>query len=282
MFEKFIVIKTITKDKWGLFGFYCIIFYFLIATAVWLGALGNNWSQISDSYHSQPSLKHLAGTNAIGQDILSRAIYSTKVAFQIGIIVTFFSALFGMAVGTLSGYYRGSWVDRLSLWLMATIDSIPFYLLIAAIAYAFKGSSYAMYLSMILIFWTTTARLIRAEVITLKKHTFIEAAQNLGLKESRIIITHILPNTSHLLLIQSTLIFVSAIKTEVILSFLGIGIQNGISWGLMISEAKNDILAGYYGNLITASIFLFLLVMAFNLFADALQDALSPKSDSTL
>jgi peptide/nickel transport system permease protein len=151
---------------------------------------------------------------------------------------------------------------------------------VAAVAYALNQHLFAMHLAMIAVFWTSIARVIRSEVIRIKSMEFIEAGQALGLSHFSIVWHHIIPNTSHLLLVQGTLIFVSAIKTEVILSFLGLGIKEGISWGLMIAESTQDIQAGYFANFLTASGLLFLLVMGFNLLSDAMQDALDPKSNT--
>ena len=276
------LLKRVQQERAGMLGFYCICCFLLMAIGVWAGLLGQNWGQISDQLYAPPSPQHWFGTNAIGQDIFDRAVYGTQVAFEVGLVVTVLSLLLGALLGALAGFNNKSWLDKSILWILAVIDSIPFYLFVAAIAFALQGTSLAMYVAMILVFWTTTARLIRAEVIRLKQQNFIEAAQSLGLPQWRIMFVHILPNTSHLLLIQATIIFVSAIKTEVILSFLGLGIKDGISWGLMIAEANADIQAGYFYNLIAASGFLFVLVMAFNLFADALQDAFNPMTSNTL
>ena len=95
--------------------------------------------------------------------------------------------------------------------------------------------------------------------------------------EFTIIFRHILPNTTHILLVQATITFVSAIKAEVILSFLGLGVKDGMSWGLMISESTQEVLSGFFNNFLAASVLMFGLVMAFNMFADALQDALDPR-----
>jgi peptide/nickel transport system permease protein len=130
---------------------------------------------------------------------------------------------------------------------------------------------------MIATFWTTTGRLVRGEVIKLRQFEFVEAARAIGVPELRILFRHVLPNTLPILLVQSTIVFVSAIKSEVILSFLGLGIKDGVSWGRMISAAGQEVLAGRFNNFIWASVFMFVLVMAFNLFSDALQDALDPR-----
>jgi ABC-type dipeptide/oligopeptide/nickel transport system permease subunit len=127
---------------------------------------------------------------------------------------------------------------------------------------------------MIMTFWTGTARIIRGEVMRLKQRAFVEAARAIGLPGIVIIFRHVLPNTFHILLVQATIIFVAAIKTEVILSFLGLGIQDGVSWGLMLAESSQEVIAGHFGNFMAASLALFILLMGFNLLADALQDAL--------
>ena len=150
-------------------------------------------------------------------------------------------------------------------------------LLAAALAFAFGGGVAAMYLAMILSFWTTTARLVRAEVMRLRGQDFILAARAIGLPGQQILQRHLLPNTMHLLLVQASLTFVAAIKTEVILSFLGIGLDDGVSLGLMLAEATQDILAGHLGNFLAASSCLFLLLLGLNLAADALQDGMGIK-----
>ncbi len=106
---------------------------------------------------------------------------------------------------------------------------------------------------------------------------FVEAARAIGVPRFTTIFRHILPNTLHILLVQMTLAFVDAIKAEVVLSFLGLGVKDGMSWGLMISESTLEFLAGHFNNLIAASLLMFGLVYAFNMFADAFQDALDPK-----
>lgn len=268
------------QDRIGMLGLLIVLLYFIIALGVWLGFWGQDWSAISAQFNQPPSTSHWLGTNAIGQDVAARGIYATKVAFEVGLVVTLMATLLGVMLGAVAGFYHGTWLDSFLLWVMGVLDSIPFYLFVAAVAYAMADHIFAMHMAMIAVFWTTVARIIRGEVIALKQLEFIEAAQAMGLQQRRILLAHIIPNTSHLILIQTTLIFVTAIKTEVILSFLGLGIKNGISWGLMIAESTNDIQAGYFNNFLTASLLLFVLVIGFNFFSDALQDALDPKINS--
>ncbi len=265
------------RDRTGMIGFTVVMIYFIAALGVWLGIWGTHWSDVEGPKWSPMSSEFLFGTNIIGQDIFQRAIYSTKTAFEIGLVVALLSTMFGALMGSLAGFFSGTWIDEVILWIKGVLDSIPFYLFVAAVAFAMKDNPYAMHVAMVSTFWTTTGRLVRGEVIKLRSFEFVEAAKAIGVPQIVIIFRHILPNTFHILLVQATIVFVAAIKSEVILSFLGLGVQDGVSWGLMISESTLEVLAGFFNNFIWASVFLFGLVMAFNMFSDALQDALDPK-----
>ena len=268
------------QDTMGKTGAIIVLIYLVIALGVWFGLWGTAWSETSEHIRHAPSFQYIFGTNMIGQDIFTRVVYSTKVAFEVGFIVALFSTLLGAVLGALSGFYSGSWIDSVILWLMGVLDSIPFYLFVAAVAFALKGNVFAMHIAMVATFWTGTSRVIRGEVIKLKNQEFVEAARSIGVRQNQIIFKHIMPNTSHIILVQSTIAFVAAIKSEVILSFLGMGVKDGVSWGLMIAESTEDVLAGHFSNFASASIFLFILVIAFNMFSDAMQDALDPKKVS--
>ncbi len=269
------------RDRMGMASLFIVGLFMIIALGVWLGLWGQGWSDNTGPMWASPSAEHWLGTNIIGQDIYQRAIYSTKTAFEVGLVVAVLSTIVGAILGALAGYYSNTWIDEVILWLKGVLDSIPFYLFVAAIAFALQGYAYSMHIAMIATFWTTTGRLVRGEVIKLKNFEFVEASRAIGLPQSKIIFRHILPNTFHILLVQATIVFVGAIKSEVILSFLGLGVVDGVSWGLMIAESTQEVQAGHFSNFLTASAFLFVLVMAFNMFSDALQDALDPRKVSS-
>ncbi len=264
-------------DRYGMSGLVVVVLFLIIALLVWSGLLGQGWSEVSGNNWERASVTHWFGTNRLGQDILQRTLFGTATAFEIGLTVTACSAILGTFMGALAGWYRDSWLDEVILWIKGVLDSIPFYLFAAAVAFALQGSPWAMHLAMIITFWTTTARIIRGEVIRIKQREFIDAARAIGLPGLTIVFRHVLPNTFHVLLVQSTIVFVAAINTEVILSFLGLGIQDGVSWGLMLAESSQEVLAGHFGNFIAAATSLFILLMGFNLLADALQDALDTR-----
>ena len=269
--------RRLLRDRAGMAALAVVAFYFLVACAVWAGLAGQGWSDIGADSFAPASGEHWFGTTRNGQDIFARTIYSTRVAFEIGLVVAISSTLLGAIFGALSGYFAGSWLDELILWLKGTLDAIPFFLFVVAVAYAMQGHAMAMHLAMIATFWTTTSRYVRCEVIKLRAMEFVEAARAVGVSQTAIIFRHVLPNTTHILLVQATIVFVTAIKAEVILSFLGLGVQDGVSWGLMISQSTNEVTAGFFNNFIAASAAMFVLVMAFNFFSDALQDALDPR-----
>jgi peptide/nickel transport system permease protein len=269
--------QRLKSDPYGLSGLIVVSVFFLIASCVWSGLLGQGWSEVSGNRWEGISAEHWFGTNLIGQDILQRTLFGTATAFEVGLTVTVCSTLLGTVMGALSGWYNNSWLDEIILWLKGVLDAIPFYLFAAAVAFALQGSPWAMHVAMIVTFWTTTARIIRGEVIRIKQRDFIEAARAIGLPGLKTVFRHVLPNTFHLLLVQASIVFVAAINTEVILSFLGLGIQDGVSWGLMLAESSQEVLAGHFGNFLAAGTALFLLLMGFNLLADALQDALDSR-----
>jgi ABC-type dipeptide/oligopeptide/nickel transport system permease subunit len=272
-----LVWKKLKTDRLGMIAFLIVVFYFLVALGVWLGLYAGDWDVLVTDGRMPPSANHWFGTNLNGQDVFSRAIYSTRVAFEIGFVVSFFSIAVGAVLGALAGYRNGSWIDECVLWLCSVLDCIPFYLFVAAVAFALQGKGFAMHVAMIATFWSGVARIIRGEFIKLKSADYVHAAVALGSSTKRVIFFHLLPNCAHILIIQTSLLFVLAIKTEVILSFLGLGVKDGISWGRMIAESGYEISSGVFNNFFAASGFMFVLVLSFNMFSDALQDALDPK-----
>ncbi|MFQ5634629.1 MAG: ABC transporter permease [Gammaproteobacteria bacterium] len=268
------------RDRAGMISFGVVLLYMIVALGVALGWWATGWSEVAGGKWESMSAQHWFGTNLIGQDIFDRALYSTKTAFEVGLVVALASTALGALLGAVAGFFGGSWIDEIVIWIMGVLDSIPFYLFVAAIVFAMQDNPYAMHVAMISTFWTGVGRLIRGEVIKLRGLEYVEAAHAIGVPEYTIIFRHILPNTSHILLVQATITFVAAIKSEVILSFLGLGVKDGMSWGLMIAESSQEVLAGFFNNFLSASLFMFGLVMAFNMFSDALQDALDPRKVS--
>jgi ABC-type dipeptide/oligopeptide/nickel transport system permease subunit len=269
--------NTLRRDRGGMVGLLIVGVFLVAAVGVWVGAWGQDWAAADGGRWQPPGSEYWFGTNVLGQDIFERALFSVRTAFEIGLVVAVLATALGAVLGAAAGWYAESWVDGGILWLKGVLDSIPFYLFVAAVAYALQGQAWAMHLAMVATFWTTTGRLVRAEVLKLRSREFVLAARVIGLPGPLILARHVLPNCSHILLVQATLAFVAAIKTEVVLSFLGLGVQDGVSWGLMLAESTQEVLAGQFANFLSASLMLFALLMGFNLLADAMQDAMDPR-----
>lgn len=271
------MLKKIINNKLALISFIIIIIYFIISILIWSGFICQDWDKIFTDGRTPSSLKHLLGTNINGKDILLRTLYSIKSAISIGCIVAFFAGTIGFVLGAFAGFFKRTWIDELIIWIYSSIDAIPLYLYVGAISFALKGYFLAIYIAMITSFWTTTCRITRSEVIKIKEFNFIEAARALGGSNIRIIFKHILPNTINIFIVQLSLLFITAIKTEVILSFLGIGLTDQISWGSMLAESSSEVIIGVYNNFLAASICMFILIISLNLFSDFLQDSFDPK-----
>lgn len=251
--------------------------YACIALGAWIGVIAGDWDRIGDAAYAAPSAEHWFGTNRNGQDIFERTLYATQSAFGVGLFAAIASTLLGCALGAIAGF-GGRIADGVVSWIAGSFDSIPFYLLVVAMAYALQGQDWALPLAMVLSFWTGTARLLRAEVLRLQTQPYIEAARASGLQWRAILMSHLLPHCGHLLLTQGSLVFVAAIKTEVLLSFLGLGTGGGVSWGLMLAQAGQDIGAGHYANLLAATGALGVLSIAVGALASDLQRWLDPRS----
>jgi len=238
-----------------------------------------------------PSLAHPLGTDEIGRDHLARLLYGGRISLAVGLIAAFFSAIIGTTIGILAGYFGG----RLDALLMRMTDSVialpllPLLIVLAAIDLEKLGlpegmansedtSLYRIVIIVSLVGWTTVARLVRAETLSMRKREFIRAAVALGARTDRILVTHILPNVVSPIVVATTLSVGNIILFESVLSFLGLGIQPPVaSWGNMLSNAQDliwstPVLATWPGLMI------FITVIAFNFLGDGLQDALDPRA----
>jgi len=223
----------------------------------------------------------MLGTDRQGRSVMLRALYSAKIAIQVGLIVSFCAVLFGSVIGAAAGYFGGI-IDHLVIWLYSTFSSIPYLVLLVVLSFMFTGSPLEktlipLYVAFSLTFWIGPCRVTRGEALKLKSLDYVQAAQALGASKARILLKHIIPNTSHLMFINSSLLFIGAIKGEVVLTFLGLGLKEGVSWGTMISQSKEEVISGFFWQIGAATFFMFVLVLAFNILTDALQDAFDPK-----
>jgi peptide/nickel transport system permease protein len=222
------------------------------------------------------------GADKWGRDVIAKTIKGSETSIFVGIAAALVATLIGTILGALAGYY-GRWVDDTLNWFYSVFSSIPYLLLILAVAAVLqhKGTM-TIVLILGLTGWTGVFRLIRAEYLKHKGREYVQAADAIGASNARRMFKHIFPNVSHVVLVQLSILVVAFIKSEVILSFLGFGVPvDVVSWGSMLNEAQNELLLGKWWQLVAAGGTMAVLVTAFSLFTDALRDALDPKLKGT-
>ncbi len=218
--------------------------------------------------------RFLLGTDRYGRDILSRLLIGTRVSIAVGIVSVVLSLSIGVLLGALAGWY-GGWVDGAVMWLINILWSIPTLLLVFAITLTIGKGFWEIFIAIGLTSWVSAARLIRGQVMQLKEMDYITAAKALGFRDSRIIFRHVVPNIAGPVMVVAAANFATAILIEAGLSFLGIGVQPPTpSWGLMIKEHYNFLIAGNPLPALVPGLAIMVLVLAFNIVGNALRDAI--------
>lgn len=267
------------KDPYAVTCAAIVVFYFAVALLSKLGVIGTPWDlKVAESYAppNTESFKMWLGADIFGRSVMYKTIFGTQIAIGIGLITAVIAIPIGVFLGAVAGYF-GGWIDHLVVWFYSTLSAIPNLLLLIAISYALGKGLTAMYIALISTSWIGIARVMRGEFIKHKSRDYVVAADSLGASHFSKIFKHILPNVSHFMILNFSMQFMSAIKAEVILTFLGVGIQGMPSWGNMIDDAKLELARGVWWQLTGATVAMFFIVLALNILGDSLRDALDPK-----
>ena len=251
--------------------------YLLIAAAGYVHLLPDADAAVGGS--QDPPSWHLAtllGTDILGRSVLWRVIAGAQTAVTIGLATTVLAVPFGTALGLAAGYF-GGWVDATINWVYSVVVSVPDILLITAISYAMGKGLSSMCVAIAATSWVAVMRLVRGEVLRHKDSDYVLAARSLGAGSRRIMFSEILPNVVHVAIVTSSLVLLASVKAEVILTYLGLGIQDGASWGLLITGASQDLTNEIWGPLAGTVTAMFLLIYSLSAIGDALRDVLDPR-----
>lgn len=284
-------LARLSRRKLAMISFGVIALYLLLAGFIYLAEFFNwrigptAWAEQVGQSYAPPSSQNILGTDMFGHSVLRKMLYGTKISMTVALCASLISIAIGVPLGAVAGYFRG-FVDDIIVWIYSTLSSVPYILLILAFAVVLRDKSLfghkltgitAVYLAIGLTSWVGICRLIRGEVIKQKDREYVLAAKSYGCSRRQIIFRHLLPNVFHIVIIDFSLRFVSFIHAEVILSFLGLGQANSPSWGAMINDARTELSRGVWWQMAAATLAIFFISLALNIFGDALRDSLDPK-----
>ncbi|MDD2833155.1 MAG: ABC transporter permease [Methylotenera sp.] len=224
-----------------------------------------------------PSAAHWMGTDGLGRDVLSRMLHGGRISLLVGLVAVGISTAIGIILGSLAGFYRG-WVDTVIMRLVDIMLSIPSFFLILAVIAFLTPSIINIMIVIGLTSWMGVTRLVRAEFLSLSEREFVTASRTLGAKNSRLIFTHLLPNSLTPIIVSAVLGVAGAVLLESGLSFLGLGVQAPqASWGNILTDGKEYIQFAWWLSLFPGLAIL-MTVLGYNLLGEGLRDALDPRS----
>jgi peptide/nickel transport system permease protein len=243
-----------------------------------------------------PSSTHFFGTDSVGRDVFFRIIYGGQISLFIGVLAVLMSISLGTVIGGVAAYY-GGWVDTILMRFTEAMLAIPSLFLLIVLAKfigrnigqvtvmgrTFSGSIGIVILVIGLTSWMYLARIVRANVLSLKELDYISASKALGSSDARIFFSHLVPNTLGAIIVSATLGLAGAILTEAYVSFLGLGVQQPTStWGNMMQQAQSFLIRGAWWMWVFPSLFIIFIILCINLLGDGLRDAFDPRSSRHL
>jgi len=270
--------KRLRRNKLAMLGLIVIIIMAIAAIfAPFLTPYGRDAVNLVNG-NAKPSSEHLLGTDSLGRDILTRLLYGGRISLTVGFVSTGIRIVLGVLLGGIAGYY-GKSIDNVIMRVADVFACLPFLPIAITIVAMLKPSIYNIMLVIGVLGWPGIARIVRAEILSLREREFMEAATALGISDFRKIVAHLLPNTMASVIVSATIGIAGAILTESSLSFLGLGVAPPTpSWGNMLTDAKNQyVLKNRWWQWIPPGLAIFVTVMSLNLLGDGLRDALDPR-----
>lgn len=273
-----VALKRFLKNKLAILGLVVIILLIIVSLSAHI--LTPYERDEIDLYNIEapPSADHLLGTDELGRDVLTRVLYGGRVSLTVGILASLIQICIGVILGAVAGFFGGK-VDNVIMRITDIIMCFPFFIVAIALAAIVGPSMMNLVLIISILEWTKVARIVRAQVLSLKERDFILASRSLGLNRLDIIIKHIFPNTLSSIMVFATLAIANGILTEAALSFLGLGVRPPQpSWGNMLSAAQSMRVLQYeWWMWIPSGLLVFLTVISINFLGDGLRDALDPE-----
>lgn len=265
------------KNKMAMIGLFILIFFILIALLTpWIAPYTYEGQNL-DLGATAPSASHWLGTDVLGRDQLTRIMYGSRVSLMVGFIATAVALLIGVLWGATAGFLGGR-VDAIMMRIVDVIYALPFTIFIILLTVIFGKSLLLLFLAIGAVEWLTMARIVRGQVLAIKRQEFVEAAVSMGLSPWQIITRHLIPNVLGPIVVYTTLTIPNVILLESFLSFLGLGVQPPqSSWGSLISGGT-ETMEEYSWLLIFPGLVLSLTLFSLNFLGDGLRDALDPRS----
>ena len=264
------------KNKAAMAGLFIIIFVTLLAI---LGPMISPYSYSDQSLadaNQAPSPAHWFGTDNLGRDLVTRVCYGARISLSIGIVASLINLGVGVLYGGVSGYFGGR-TDSVMMRIVDILYGIPLLLYVILLMVVLKPGLLNVFIALGLVYWLRMARIVRAQVLSLKELEYVLAARVLGAGHSRLIFGHLLPNSLGPIIITLTLSIPEAIFTEAFLSFIGLGVSAPMaSWGVLASEGVVT-LRSYPFQLLFPAVAISLTMLGFNFLGDGLRDALDPR-----
>lgn len=242
----------------------------------WLSAYTYDQVELKDTF-APPSSAHWLGTDELGRDLLVRLLYGGRVSLGIGLCATFVALTIGVIYGAIAGYLGGR-TDNVMMRLVDIIYALPFTIFVILLMVFFDRNIILLFVAIGAVEWLTMARIVRGQVMSLKKMEFIEAARSLGYGHARIIFRHVLPNAVGPIIVYTTLTIPGVMLLEAFLSFLGLGVQRPMSsWGTLIKDGA-AVMEEYWWLLVFPGALFSLTLFSLNFLGDGLRDALDVRS----